>query len=288
MAQELVRIHEYSVQSVCEFLDLSRSSYYYQKKEKPEAQQLAADLKLVAGQHPTYGNRRLMHQLRRKPFGYQINSKHVQRLARQMNLLRPTKRQKIRTTNSQHPFPRYDNLVKDMVVTHPDQVWVSDITYIRLKNNFIYLAVVLDVFTRSVRGWSLGYSLDQQLTLDALQMALENADPQIHHSDQGVQYAALAYVNLLKSHGVQISMASIGKAEENGYAERFMRTIKEEEVDLSDYNNFSEAYYQIKLFIQDVYLTKRIHSSLGYLTPSEFEDAFRSSSSTHMVQITPF
>ncbi len=288
MAQELVRIHEYPVQSVCEFLDLSRSSYYYQKKEKPEAQQLAADLKLVAGQHPTYGTRRLMHQLRRKPFGYQINRKHVQRLARQMNLLRPTKRQKIRTTNSQHPFPRYDNLVKDMVVTHPDQVWVSDITYIRLKNNFIYLAVVLDVFTRSVRGWSLGYSLDQQLTLDALQMALENADPQIHHSDQGVQYAALAYVNLLKSHGVQISMASIGKAEENGYAERFMRTIKEEEVDLSDYNNFSEAYYQIKLFIQDVYLTKRIHSSLGYLTPSEFEDAFRSSSSTHMVQITPF
>ena len=288
MARELIRLNGYPVQPVCNFLELPRSSYYYQKRVKPESQQLEADLKLVAGQHPTYGTRRLMHQLRRKPFGYQVNRKHIQRLARQMNLLRPTKRRKIRTTNSQHPFPRYENLVKDLVVTHPDQVWVSDITYIRLKDNFIFLAVVLDVFTRSVRGWSLGYNMDQQLTLDALRMALEIADPKIHHSDQGVQYAALAYVNLLKSHGVQISMASIGKAEENGYAERFMRTIKEEEVDLSDYNNFSDAYYQIKIFIQDVYLTKRIHSSLGYLTPSEFEDAFHSASSTHVAQITPF
>ena len=288
MAQELVRIHEYSVQSVCEFLDLSRSSYYYQKKEKPEAQQLAADLKLVAGQHPTYGTRRLMHQLRRKPFEYPVNRKHIQRLARQMNLLRPIKHRKVRTTNSQHPYPRYENLVKNLVITYPDQVWVSDITYIRLKNTFIYLAIVLDVFTRSVRGWSLGYSLDQQLTLEALRMALAKAVPLIHHSDQGVQYAAYAYVNLLKSHGVQISMASVGKAEENGFAERFMRTIKEEEVDLSDYSTFSDAYYQIRVFIQDVYLTKRIHSSLGYLTPSEFEAAYRGSSSTLLAQNTPF
>lgn len=288
MAHELVRLHNYPIQPVCNFLELPRSSYYYQKRLKPESQQLEADLKLVAGQHPTYGTRRLTHQLRRKPFGYQVNRKHIQCLARQMNLLRPTKQRKIRTTNSQHPFPRYENLVKDLVATHPDHIWVSDITYIRLKNTFIYLAIVLDVFTRSVRGWALGYSLDQQLTLDALRMALENAAPQIHHSDQGVQYAAFAYVNLLKSHGVQISMSSVGKAEENGFAERFMRTIKEEEVDLSDYNNFSDAYYQIKVFIQDVYLTKRIHSSLGYLTPSEFEDAYRSSSSTLTIQSTPF
>lgn len=288
MAQELVRLHRYPVRSVCDFLDLPRSSYYYQKKESLETQRLEADLKLVAGQHPTYGTRRLMHQLRRNPFGYQVNRKHIQRLARQMNLLRPVKRRKIRTTDSQHPYPRYENLVKDLEVTFPDQVWVSDITYIRLKNSFIYLAVVLDVFTRSVRGWSLGYCLDQQLTLDALRMALEKATPLIHHSDQGVQYAAYAYVNLLKSHGVQISMASVGKAEENGYAERFMRTIKEEEVDLSDYSKFSDAYYQIRVFIQDVYLTKRIHSSLGYLTPSEFEAAYRESSSTLLAQNTPF
>ncbi|MRR56590.1 MAG: IS3 family transposase, partial [Deltaproteobacteria bacterium] len=216
MAHELVRLHNYPIQPVCNFLELPRSSYYYQKRLKPESQQLEADLKLVAGQHPTYGTRRLTHQLRRKPFGYQVNRKHIQCLARQMNLLRPTKQRKIRTTNSQHPFPRYENLVKDLVATHPDHIWVSDITYIRLKNTFIYLAIVLDVFTRSVRGWALGYSLDQQLTLDALRMALENAAPQIHHSDQGVQYAAFAYVNLLKSHGVQISMSSVGKAEENG------------------------------------------------------------------------
>lgn len=288
MAQELVRLNGYPVQHVCQFLELPRSSYYYHKKEKSESQQIEADLKLIAGQHPTYGTRRLMHQLRRSPFGYQVNRKQIQRLARRMNLLRPIKRRKVRTTNSQHPYPRYENLVKDLVVTHPEHVWVSDITYIRLKNNFIYLAVVLDVFTRCVRGWSLGYSLDQQLTLDALRMALQKATPIIHHSDQGVQYAALAYIDLLKSHGVQISMAAVGKAEENGYAERFMRTVKEEEVDLSDYNNFSDAYFQIQLFMQDVYLTKRIHSSLGYLTPSEFEAAYWSSSSSNFIQTTPF
>ncbi len=176
MAHELVRLHGYPVQPVCSFLELPRNSYYYQKRVKPESQQLEANLKLVAGQHPTYGTRRLMHQLRRKPFGYKVNRKNIQRLARQMNILRPTKRRKVRTTNSQHPYPRYDNLVKDLAVTYPDQA------YIRLKNNFIYLAIVLDVYTRCVRGWSLGYSLDQQLTLDALRMALENADPQIHHT----------------------------------------------------------------------------------------------------------
>lgn len=163
-----------------------------------------------------------------------------------------------------------------------------DITYIRLKSDFVYLAIVLDVFTRAVRGWCLSRSIDQQLTLDALQMALQEHNPQIHHSDQGVQYACYAYVDLLKSLEVQISMAAVGKAEENGYAERFMRTIKEEEVDLSDYQDFTDAYHQIGVFIQDVYMTKRIHSSLGYLTPSEFEAAYRLSPASLMVDDTPF
>ena len=215
----------------------------------------------MAGQHPTYGTRRLLHQLRRKPYGYRVNRKRIQRLVRQLGLLRPVKRHKMRTTDSQHPYPRYANLVKNLEIVRPNQVWVSDITYIRLKNDFVYLAIVLDVFTRAIRGWCLSRSLDGQLTLQALQMALQAHTPQIHHSDQGVQYASDAYVDLLRSHAVQISMATIGRAEENGYAERFMRTIKDEEVDLSEYRNFADAHHQIGLFIQDVYMTRRIHSA---------------------------
>jgi transposase InsO family protein len=288
MAQKLVRENHFPVRMVCDFLDLAASSYYYQAKENAAEPQLEADLKLVAGQHPVYGTRRLTHQLRRKPYEYTVNRKRIQRLARAMNLLRPQKRRKTRTTDSQHPYPRYQNLVKDLEIIHPDMVWCSDITYIRLKNGFIYLAIILDVFTRSVRGWSLSFSLDQQLTLEALRMALQRGSPLIHHSDQGIQYAAFAYVDLLKKHGVQISMAAVGKAEENGYAERFMRTIKEEEVDLSEYQDFTDAYHQIGVFILDVYMTKRIHSSLGYLTPTEFEDSYWLSSASDRIVSTPF
>jgi len=160
------------------------------------------------------------------------------------------------------------------LVSYPDQVWVSDITYIRLHQEFVYLAIILDVYTRAVRGWCLSRLLDQELTLTALRSPLENRRPQIHHSDQGIQYAAYAYVHLLKQRGVQISMAAVGKAEKNGYAERFMRTIKEEEVDLSEYQDFQDASRQIAQFIEDVYMMKRIHSSLGYLTPAEYESAW--------------
>jgi transposase InsO family protein len=273
MAAELVGREGYPVRQVCELLELSPSSYYYRGQGSAE-QQLEADLKVVAGEHPTYGTRRLMHQLRRKPYEYVVNRKHIQRLARQNGLLKPVKPRKTRTTNSQHPYPRYENLVKDLEIVHPDQVWVSDITYIRLLNDFVYLAIVMDIFTRAVRGWCLSRSLDQSLTLLALQMALQARTPQIHHSDQGIQYACDAYVTLLSSRQIQISMAAVGKAEENGYAERFMRTIKEEEVDLSEYRDFTDALHQISNFIQDVYMTKRIHSSLDYLTPAEFESAW--------------
>jgi transposase InsO family protein len=203
-----------------------------------------------------------------------INRKHTQRIMRYLGLLRPMKRRKCRTTNSLHAFPRYTNLVEGLVVTHPEQVWVSDVTYIRLGQGFVYLAVVMDVHTRAIRGWSLSRTLDGELTLSALRKALNEHCPEIHHSDQGVQYAATNYVEILKSHHIQISMAAVGKAEENGYAERLMRTIKEEEVDLSDYRNFEDANQQIGRFMDDVYMTKRIHSSLGYLTPIEFEGAF--------------
>jgi len=270
MAQQLVEAHGYPVAAACELLELSPSSYYY-VGQKGDESQLIADVKEVAGKYVRYGSRRVCHELRRAPYGYQINRKKIQRIMRQAKLLRSLKRKGPSTTDSDHAYRRYENLVKGIEITAPEQVWVCDLTYIRLGNGFVYLAIVLDVFTRAIRGWHLSRSLDHQLVLTALRMALADRVPEIHHSDQGVQYACYEYIQELSDHHIQISMSAIGKPEENGYAERFMRTIKEEEVDLSEYVTFADAYHQIGRFIEDVYNTKRIHSSLGYLTPIEFE-----------------
>lgn len=270
----LVEQEQIPLAQACRLLGLSRSSYYYGCGGRDD-QPLEAMIEQVLGEFPTYGTRRVSQQLRRAPYQLLVNRKRVQRVMRHKDWLQPVKRRKVRTTDSQHSYPRYPNLVQGLLVREPDQVWVADITYIRLQEEFVFLAVVLDVFTRSVRGWGLSRLIDQELTLHALRMALTERTPQIHHSDQGAQYAAQAYIDLLKVHETQISMAAIGKAEENGYAERFMRTLKEEEVDLSEYRDFFEAYQQIGHFIEEVYNRKRIHSALGYLTPVEFELAYR-------------
>lgn len=270
----LNQVEGYSIGSACELLGLSRSTLYYQPILVGE-DDLEKAIDEIAGQYPTYGTRRVTHQLRRAPYKMRVNRKRVRRIMAQKDLLRPVKRRKRRTTDSDHPYPRYPNLVKELEIVRPDQVWASDITYIRLRQDFVYLAIILDVFTRAIRGWCLSRFLDQELTLTALRRALQTGQPDIHHSDQGVQYAAYAYVDLLKTCGAQISMATVGKAEENGYAERFMRTIKEEEVDLSEYRDFMDALDQIGNFIEDMYNHKRIHSSLGYLTPVEFGLAYR-------------
>lgn len=273
-------LHEYQdypIELGCQLVDLSRSTFYYHSQKASECK-LEEDMREVTGQYPLYGTRRVTHQLRRSPYGYRINRKRVQRIMRKRRWLRPIKKKGVRTTDSDHPFPRYPNLVKDLQVVRPEQVWVVDITYIRLGQAFVFLAIVMDVYTRVVRGWNLSGALDQDLSLAALRMALTDRVPEIHHSDQGLHYAAHAYTGLLKEHAIQISMAAVGKAEENGYAERFMRTIKEEEVNLSDYRNLADAQSQISQFIEDVYNQKRIHSSLGYLTPMEFEAAYRISS----------
>ncbi len=260
---------EYPVQLICRVLGVPRSSYYYQPHPRDDAA-LKAALEAVAAEWTTYGYRRLTVQVRRD---HQIvaNSKRVRRLSKLMHLGQKHKRKKRRTTNSQHPFPRYPNLVQDLDIVRPEQVWVVDITYIHLKTEFVYLAVIMDVYTRCIRGWYLSRNLDQDLALTALKRALAQHIPEIHHSDQGVQYAATAYTDLLQAAGVAISMAEIGEATQNGYAERLIRTIKEEEVDLSDYVDFADAYHQLGRFLDEVYMRKRIHSSLGYLTPVEFE-----------------
>jgi len=266
----MLREAGYPVGVACTVLALSHSSYYYHAKKKDE-RELEEAIEEIAGEFPKYGTRRISQQLRRAPHDLSAGRKRVRRIMAQKKLLRPLKQHKRRTTNSEHAYPRYPNLVKNLEIRHPNQVWASDITYIRLQQDFVYLAVVLDIFTRAIRGWCLGLTLDQELSLTALRRALTRGIPEIHHSDQGVQYAAYAYTDLLKVHHVSISMAAVGKAEENGYAERLMRTIKEEEVDLSEYLDFQDARNQIGRFIEDVYMTKRIHSSLGYLTPLEFE-----------------
>jgi transposase InsO family protein len=175
-------------------------------------------------------------------------------------------------STSDHSLPPYPNLVVGLEVLRPEQVWVSNLTNIRLCYGLVYLAVILDVFTRALRGWHLGRNLDPTLTLTALQRALTRYPaPEIHHSDQGIQYAATASTRVLEEAGVRISMVDVDEGWQNGYAERRIRTIKEEGVDLSEYLDDHDAYQQIERFLDDVYMHKRIHSSFGYLTPAQFE-----------------
>ena len=267
-------MNDYPISLLCDLLTISRSSFYYRSAEADESD-LREAVNQLAAQFPTYGSRRLAAQLRRPPYELKVNRKRVQRVMREEQINCRVKRRVIQTTDSKHAFPRYPNLVADLDVTRPDQIWVSDITYIRLREEFIYLAVIMDVFTRIMRGWQLGLGLGVELTLGALELALTKGRPEIHHSDQGLQYAAIDYTARLQSVGAQISMAEVGQSAQNGYAERVIRTIKEEEVYLNDYRDLQDAREQIGRFIDDVYLSKRIHSSLGYLTPAEFEAQWR-------------
>jgi putative transposase len=274
----------YPVRVVCAVLDLPRSSFYYQPAPPAAGDDtLRAVLARLAGEWPTYGYRRLTAQLRRE--GLIANSKRVRRLLAALGLVAQPVRRKVRTTNSDHPFPRYPNLVQGRRATYPDEIWVGDITYIAVQREFVYLAVLMDVFTRAIRGWHLGRSLDASLTTLALRRALAAGRPQIHHSDQGVQYAAGGYVALLEAAGAQISMAAVGEPRENGYAERLVRTIKEECVSLTEFVDSADAAAQLGRFLDAVYQHKRIHSALGYLTPVEFERQWRAAQAQQQAAI---
>jgi putative transposase len=259
--------HRYATRPLCDWLELASSSYYYQRAGVDDAA-LLVRIEDVLADYPTYGYRRVTVELgrRREP----VNHKRVRRVMAENDLLQQIVCG-VRTTDSRHGYRRYPNLLQDCQVLRPDQVWCADITYIHLPKQYVYLAILLDVFTRSIRGWYLGLSLTSELAVRALQAGLSQGRPEIHHSDPGIQYAATGYVNKLAALGVQISMAEAGKPEQNPYAERVIRTIKEEEVYLNDYRDLREAQENLGYFIEDVYQTKRIHSALGYLTPSEFE-----------------
>lgn len=265
---------EYPVRWLCRLFACPRAALYRPAEDAgEEEEELRSAVRRLAGRWPTYGYRRITAWLRRE--GWAVNGKRVRRVMRALGLAAARPPRRVRTTDSEHPFPRHPNLVADLRVTHPNHVWVADITYVRVRAEFVYLAVLLDVFTRRIRGWHLGRSLDQSLTRTALDRAFRRGTPAIHHSDQGVQYAATGYVDRLVGRGVAVSMAAVGKPEENGYAERLMRTIKEEEVSLTEYADFADARRQLGRFLDAVYNRKRIHSALGYLTPAEFEQQWR-------------
>ena len=262
-----------SVVAACRVLEVPRATYYRGGEPRTDASMdLRAAIHEVALEWPAYGYRRVTAELKRRGMG--ANRKRVLRLMREDNLLLLRKRRFVHTTNSDHRLPVYPNLVPGLAVSGCDQLWVSDITYIRLLREFIYLAVILDAFSRRVIGWALTRSLETELALCALRMALAGrrvTEGLVHHSDRGVQYASLDYTTLLKEHQVRISMSRRGNAYDNAQAESFMKTLKYEEVYLREYESMAEARASISHFLEAVYNQKRLHSALGYIPPAEFE-----------------
>ncbi len=268
------------VKHAAEMLDVSRSGYYKWSKRKiddgvPDGDtEVLHEIQKMIEEFPGYGYRRVTHELKRR--GKRINHKRVRRIMKEHHLLVVRKTFRPLTTDSNHPHKTYPNLTRGLEVTRPNQVWASDITYIRLELGFAYLGVVLDRYTRRCIGWDLGRDLGAQLALNALDMAFEtrqgeNLDGLIHHSDQGVQYACKDYVERLNDRDIQISMSRKGNPYDNAHVESFIKTLKTEEVYMNEYETYGMALENIERFIEDVYNTKRLHSALGYRPPVEFE-----------------
>lgn len=269
---------ERPISQLCETLQVSRS-WYYEKQTRPETTEADVELRDAIEQiileFAGYGYRRVTHALKRA--GWIVNQKRVLRIMREESLLCQLKRQFVHTTDSQHPYQVYPNLVKGMTLEAPDIVWVADLTYIRLPSAFVYLAAILDAYSRKCVGWKLSKHIDTPLTLAALEAALAARHVTaglIHHSDRGVQYASHEYVARLRSVEAQVSMSAVGNPYDNAKAESFFKTLKREEVYLKQYRTFQEAEDNIREFIEEVYNTKRLHLSLGYLPPTEFEEAY--------------
>jgi transposase InsO family protein len=254
-------------------MNLPRSSYYYEPKaNKPGEENLMNRIEEIVEEFSGYGYRRVTAQLHRD--GISVNHKKVLRIMQERGITCKPRRRFVRTTDSNHSYRTYPNLLQDCPLTGINQVWIADITYIRILASFVYLAVILDLFSRKAIGYAISLNIDVSLSLKALKMAIQSRNQQegiIHHSDQGVQYAANDYVDLLQSYGFRISMARKGNPYDNAVAESFIKTLKTEEVYLWEYQTLADVEKRLPYFIEQVYNQKRLHSSLGYRPPDEFE-----------------
>jgi len=259
-------------------MGISRATYYYKPKDKKDKEKRDGDLskriKEICYRYPYYGYRRVTAALRRK--GVVVNHKKVAKLMKMMGIQVKKRKRYARTTNSAHNLKVYPNLIKNLSIERINQVWCSDITYIGLRDGFVYLAAIIDAFSRKVVGYAIAKSLAAELALEAVRMALRsrNTDNLIHHSDKGIQYCCTDYINLLKSHSIKISMSAKGAPVENAFAESFMGSLKVEEIYMWDYETYGDVIGRLPYFIEEVYNRKRLHSSLGYMPPEEFENKF--------------
>ncbi len=265
-----------SVKRMVELAQVSRASFYRFGDEAEAGPDPDMDLRdaiqRIALEWPSYGWRRITAELRRR--GWTANHKRVFRLMREDNLLCVRKRKFVMTTDSNHGRKVYPNLAREMVLTDTDQLWRADITYVRLREEFVFVAVILDAYSRRVVGWALDRTMEDDLTLRALRMALSRrmvAPGLVHHSDRGSQYASLDYTDLLKETGIQVSMSRKGNPWDNASCESFMKTLKYEEVHRNEYRDLVEARSAISEFLEKVYNQKRLHSAIGYVPPAEFE-----------------
>jgi transposase InsO family protein len=259
-------------------MNISTSVFYYKPKKSRAVRdfndaQLRDEIESIQEEFPCAGYRTVQTYLYSRQRRWH-NGKKIRRVMGKYGLQARIRKAFVRTTDSDHGLPVYPNLIAGMIVTGVNKLWVADITYIRIATGFVYLAVILDVFSRRIVGWAISKSLERRLTIEALKMAVALRDPPpgiIHHSDRGVQYACQEYVDLLTLHLFKISMSRSGNPYDNAFAESFMKTLKKEEVYLWEYENFIDVAERIPYFIEEVYNRKRVHSGINYLPPVEFE-----------------